>query len=399
MNKRPASASAKREAAAPCGEPFLDLGEEPESQSMLRLRRNWPYLGVPVFLTLFYLAEGDLGSIRNVFWGLVVFTIITLCFGASTHALYTFVTGAAIRRSTSRVTRLLLHAATMSGSVVLGSEASYWLLHHLPGLPPADIARSALYRVGGVVMAVLWLIEYTYGKLRAHARAVELREERARRDALRAQLEALQARTDPHFLFNSLNTVASLIADDPKLAERALEQLSDLFRYALEGARRKEVRLKEELAAVRAYLEVEGLRFGSRLRFSIDVEEGIDDALMPPLVLQPLVENAVLHGLAPREEGGRVAVRVARRNGNLVLRVEDDGVGPGHSPHRGSGSSLATLRDRLDLAYGSRSTLRTEAAAGGGYLVEVTLPLVPTAAKLHDSRPHGMETPGAVEEP
>jgi sensor histidine kinase YesM len=222
---------------------------------------------------------------------------------------------------------------------------------------------------------VIWAIEYVYTKLRVHARNVELREERARRDALKAQLETLQARTDPHFLYNSLNMVAGLIDEDPALAERVLEKLSDLFRYALEGSRKARVTLGEELAAVRGYLEVQSLRLGERLRFEIDAADGVESLSVPPLVLQPLVENAVLHGVSPRVDGGAVLVRARRRNGLLELSVEDDGSGPGSSPSTGTRTSLRDLQERLDLLYGGEAKLESGKSENGGYRVRVELPL------------------------
>jgi two-component system sensor histidine kinase AlgZ len=245
----------------------------------------------------------------------------------------------------------------------------------IPGLPDPDIARLDLYRVGGLVMIVVFIIEFTYSRLKTHARAVEFREERTRRNAVRAQLEALQARTDPHFLFNSLNTVASLIEEDPRLAERAIERLSGIFRYALEGSRRTEVRLAEEMEAVRGYLEVEALRLGERLRTSIRMEPSCSEYMIPPLLLQPLVENAVLHGVASRVEGGRVEVHAVRTERELVLRVSDDGPGPGSSKHKGSGTALETLRTRLELVYGEGARLIGTHGESGGYTAEIALPL------------------------
>ena len=145
--------------------------------------------------------------------------------------------------------------------------------------------------------------------LRERARRVELKAQRAQQEALRAQLEALQARTNPHFLFNSLNTVAGLIDEDPRKAEEVLERLSALFRYSLEGSRTDWVRLEQEIENVEGYLEVERVRLGDRLNSEIDVAPGVENILVPPLVLQPLVENAVLHAIAPRSAGGSLSLR------------------------------------------------------------------------------------------
>ena len=126
------------------------------------------------------------------------------------------------------------------------------------------------------------------------------------------------------------------------------------------------LKVADELEAVRNYLEVEHIRFGDRLRVTFDVEPGVETRLVPPLVLQPLVENAVLHGVAPRTEGGEVRIHVSQSNPGLMLRVEDDGPGPGRSTHRGCGTSLNNLNERLRLTYGERAALETGPGDRGG---------------------------------
>jgi sensor histidine kinase YesM len=148
-----------------------------------------------------------------------------------------------------------------------------------------------------------------------------------------------------------------------------------VFRYALSGSRTAWVRLEEELEAVRDYLEVERIRFGERLQVSVDVAPGTGDTLVPPLVLQPLVENAVLHGIGSRTSGGQVRIDVAQHIPGLVLRVEDDGPGPGRSTHRGAGTSLNNLRERLRLVYGGRASVETTERDGGGFSVTLRLPV------------------------
>ncbi len=376
MSRRAGVADATRRELVATGEPFIGRYFRPGGSTFREcIAHFWPFVAVPIFLTVFFLAIGDYESPGEAIWSFLFNTIASTCFGLSLYLLYQFVSADAIVRTRSAALRVVLHAATLLGSVILGAESCYWIFHNVPGFPPFDTTRGDLYRVGGVIMGVLWIIEFTYGRLRLRAHEIELGEERARRDALRAQLEALQARTDPHFLFNSLNTVASLIEEDPKLAERAIERLSGLFRYALEGSRRSEVRLGDELDAVRGYLEVESLRLGERLRHDVRVDGDLADLLVPPLLLQPVVENAVLHGVASRVEGGQVEVRVAAENGSLILRVADDGPGPGGSQHTGSGSALETLRRRLELAFGGAASVEAGATTPRGYAVRIALPL------------------------
>lgn len=377
MTRGPQDEVTRRALETRYAEPFLHPDCGPESAGLLRRLVNyWPFLAVPLFLTIFFVSTGEVRRPIIVLWSFLVNSIISVCFGLSLVLTYALFTERLILRSRARVVRFLLHMVTLAGAVTAGAESSLALLGAIPGLERVVIPRAGLYRIGALVMGTLWLIEYTYGRLRARTRAVELREERSRREILRAQLEALQARTDPHFLFNSLNTVASLIEDDPVLAERVLEKLSDLFRYALDSGRRKSVRLVDEIDAVRQYLEVETLRLGERLRSSIVIEPGIEEVQVLPLLLQPLVENAVLHGIAPREGGGQVSIAARRHDAHIMLSVEDDGPGENGSRHRGTGTGLDTLRGRLELAYGGSAHLRTGIrAVRDGYRVELRLPL------------------------
>jgi LytS/YehU family sensor histidine kinase len=236
------------------------------------------------------------------------------------------------------------------------------------------VMRLGLFASGSIVAVLV-----VYGRLRAQARRLQAREELARLAAVQAELRALQARTNPHFLFNSLNSVAGLIAEDPERAELMLEKISAVFRYALDASTREAVTLAEELAAVSTYLDVEAIRFGDRLTAAMDVDPdpAVQELLVPPLVLQPLVENAILHGIAPRrEKGGRVHVQVARRGQSIVITVEDDGSGLAATDPAGSGSALRDLQQRLYLLHGSAAALRHGPRTPRGYRAELVLPLV-----------------------
>jgi len=189
-----------------------------------------------------------------------------------------------------------------------------------------------------------------------------------------ARLAALSARTDPHFLFNSLNGIAALIPEDPERAERAVLALAALFRYVLEGAGSELVPLADELAFVRAYLALESLRFGERLAVSIEIATEAADARVPPLALQPLVENAVRHGLSTGAARLALEVRAEREGDALLLVVDDDGPGPGGSRHHGAGTSHAHLGERLALAYGGAARFETGRSPRGGFRAKLTLP-------------------------
>jgi two-component system sensor histidine kinase AlgZ len=226
---------------------------------------------------------------------------------------------------------------------------------------------------GFVVMAVYVTTGLAYLYWRGRVEREHTRAERAGVAALEARLEALQARTNPHFLFNSLNTVMELVASDPERAEETLARLAAIYRYALEGAERRLVLLQDELDAVRDYLEVERARFGERLRYRLDVGPGAASIKVPPMLVQPLVENAVLHGIGRRVEGGEVRLEARAEGGGLELVVRDDGPGPLGTAHRGAGTSLRNIAERLRLLFGESASLTTRRLPDGGFEARLRL--------------------------
>jgi two-component system, LytTR family, sensor histidine kinase AlgZ len=199
-----------------------------------------------------------------------------------------------------------------------------------------------------------------------------------RQAALKAQLEALQARTNPHFFFNSINVVASLIHENPTLAERTLERLAELFRYALESSKVSRVTMAREFEVARDFLDIQQARFESQLNIKMEISNEAAQVMVPPLILQPLVENAVAHGLGFRKRGTiTVTARCEKQHiGNvLILEVTDDGPGPGASAHQGTKSSVKELGQRLKLAFGEAAALVLQTAPGGGCRAQIALPV------------------------
>ena len=198
---------------------------------------------------------------------------------------------------------------------------------------------------------------------------------RMERELSAAQLRALKAHLQPHFLFNTLNTVVSLVRRDPEAAEEMIGDLGDLLRASLAHEQTHEVTLRDELALLDPYLRIHQVRFGPRLRVERCVDPGVLDALVPPMVLQPLVENAIRHGVGASPAAGRVAVTAARVDGCLRLRVWDDG--PGFAAGWSEGVGLGSTRARLHHQYAGAARLETSGAEGGGAWVQVELPYRP----------------------
>jgi len=186
-----------------------------------------------------------------------------------------------------------------------------------------------------------------------------------------ARLQALQARIRPHFLFNSLNAVLSLIRKDPKRAEVALEDLAELFRTVM-ADNRELIALKDELSLCRQYLNLEQLRLGERLTVRWELEPTVEQALVPPMLLQPLVENAVYHGIEPGIAAGVIEVRIERRDDRLRLRLSN----PYHEDYQhrqGNRMALANIRERLQLHFDVEASLDTRIAEGR-YEIGIVMP-------------------------
>jgi signal transduction histidine kinase len=248
-------------------------------------------------------------------------------------------------------------------------------------LPPPQRVRGLFSRFSFLYDFMVYMVVLGAGLARNYivryrARLDEARRLQAEAAELHAQLaearlNALRTQLNPHFLFNTLNAISTLVEEDPRGVRRMIARLSDLLRHTLEGDE-QEIPLARELEMLRRYLDIMEVRFQDKLEVSIETEASLDDALVPNLVLQPLVENAFRHGLALMQTAGRVAVRVVREDGDLVLTVRDNGRGPAKEVHEGVG--LTNTRARLTQLYGARQRLALTAAEGGGALVEVRFP-------------------------
>jgi two-component sensor histidine kinase len=239
---------------------------------------------------------------------------------------------------------------------------------------------------------VYWLIVGAWQAWRYYGQylAGELRVAQLERRFTEARLNALRMQLDPHFLFNALNTISSQVERDPRTARRMIEHLGDLLRLSLESRDREEIPLAEELAFLDHYLAIQRIRFGEHLRVEVNVEHDVAYALVPCLLVQPLVENAVRHGVSPRAGGGTVLVTARREDRRLEVRVADDGVGlpAGWSLDRSAGLGLSLTRDRIAGLYGEAGRLEVRRRAEGGTEVAITLPLTAAGDEdTHDAVP------------
>ena len=189
-----------------------------------------------------------------------------------------------------------------------------------------------------------------------------------------ARLQALRLQLQPHFLFNTLNTITALVHRDPPSAERMVNGLSELLRFSLGTAGEQEVRLDRELEVLRHYLDIQLVRYSDRLSVRFDIDPAAREAMVPSLLLQPLVENAIKHGITPRVAAGHLHISVRRHNGMLLLEVRDDGVGTRGSEPLSEGVGLGNARARLASLYGTDQRLEAGPHPGGGFNVTVEIP-------------------------
>ena len=235
----------------------------------------------------------------------------------------------------------------------------------------------------GWIALVATLLATWYGWSRARIAGLSeqvvrtaLLKENAEKTALSARLQALQAQIEPHFLFNTLATLDSLIASDPPRARVLLGSLNRLLRATLEASRAERETLSDQFALLDSLLGLQEIRLGSRLSYALHLPDDCANVQVPPMLLQPLVENALKHGIQPAIAGGRIDVRAMRGEQSVELSVSDTGLGFGATPAtQGSGIGLANVRDRLAALYGERASLTLSENLPQGVFARVALPL------------------------
>ena len=187
-----------------------------------------------------------------------------------------------------------------------------------------------------------------------------------------AKLQTLQMQLNPHFLFNTLHAISALMHKDVDAADRMMTRLSELLRTTLESNQAHEIPLRQEVSFLERYLEIEQTRFGNRLKVQMDIAPETYDALVPNLLLQPIVENAIQHGIEPHAKGGKVGISARRQNDELILQVRDNGAGL--APNSEDGVGLSNTRSRLAQLYGKKHRLEFQNIDSGGLAVTASIP-------------------------
>jgi two-component system LytT family sensor kinase len=308
---------------------------------------------------------------RSLFW----VPLTPLIFAASRRPL-----------SRGRIARtVLVHVGLMFVAIAL-VEAVYAQLA-LFLMPPTGaaiaqgrsrLALTAIYvsaRLGSGIIIYIAVVCVAYAlNAQRRLRERDVRSAQIEADLSRAQVQAIKMQVQPHFLFNALHAINVLITEDPVVATRMVTLLGDLLRHTLSRATVAEASLREELALLTLYLEIERVRFQDRLTVAFDVAPELMRALVPELVLQPLAENAIKHGVESSTGCVHVCVRARRDADSLMMEVVDTGIGPAASGSSREHIGLSTVRTRLEHLYGNRQSLSIERGPGGGCVARITLP-------------------------
>ncbi len=261
--------------------------------------------------------------------------------------------------------RWALLVGMILGLTFIGSLMAGFTLMWIGAFPPDDYSWITLRRMdlGFLLASVLGISLYLYETVRLKLRATteqlrnkESEEELAQKLALEASLSSLESRIQPHFLFNTLNSISSLIQEDAPLAERMIERLAALLRFSLDTNLRNTIPLERELKIAVDYLEIEKARFGERLRYEIDVSDELKTILIPPFIIQTLVENSVKHAVSTKRKGGEILVKAQAVDNRIKIEVWDDGAGFS-SGEIVAGHGLDNLRSRLAALFETKAAL------------------------------------------
>jgi two-component system LytT family sensor kinase len=296
-----------------------------------------------------------------------------LLWGLLTPVVFALATRFDLTEHRRRLANLLVHAAA-SYSLTLFYRLAYAGLMALFGALPGGFSLGTVLVNANTWVPIYWmLLCMAYAvQYRERFRQGQVQAAQLETQLVQAQLQALRMQLQPHFLFNSLNAVSALMGTDVKAARRMLAQLSQFLRLVLDGSDTQEVTLAQELHLTRLYLEIEQTRFPDRLAVAYHIDPGAEAAILPALLLQPVVENAVRHGLAPQAGVGKLAISARQQADRLIVQVQDNGRGTTDTAVRGIG--LRNLESRLATRYGTDYAVHVETAPGQGYCLQVSLP-------------------------
>ncbi|WP_394143157.1 sensor histidine kinase [Vibrio atypicus] len=277
-----------------------------------------------------------------------------------------------------QVSSYLMTGASLAGAMLFGTMNAHFLLNKYDDFASLEQLKPVII-LGFIFSCTCFVFFYAHEQkliAQKEAEIAKRKQSEHEKAMIQSQLRQLQSQIEPHFLFNTLANVSVLIEQDPAQARLMLEKLTDLLRGTLKSSRQEQSTLQSELDLVDAYLAIQKVRLGQRLDYKID-NSLLSDINLPPLVLQPLVENAIQHGIEPKAEGGCVEIVAQEAGDSLVIEVTDSGVGiHGSSNHAGHGVGLENTQQRLKALFGDEASLALLEVATGGVKAKVSIPLM-----------------------
>ncbi|MEX0780982.1 MAG: histidine kinase [Balneolales bacterium] len=311
-------------------------------------------MAVVTGLVVHYMLAGILNDSESTpFRTILIAALFTVVFTFSFKGASQFLTRYFI---TNSLRNLWIRISVASIVMIAAFIMTAWVIDQFSGVSRIlDWNSPVFYTIAGVSFLACIIGNTIYFGSDFYNRFLEA--ERARHES---QMAALKSQINPHFLFNSLNSIASLVRIDPVKAERVIEDLSDLFRYSLLSSKKEEMKLEDELTAVQSYFAIEKARFGDRVAYTVDIPDNLRQLSVPGLILQPLIENSVKHGAAKTTDPFYIHVSAHKKDNILHIEVADSGTGFSQSnldEITGRGTGLSNIRDRLQLQYGNRARL------------------------------------------
>ena len=296
--------------------------------------------------------------------------IFSQCIGFS----IALINGLALARMRPGMKRGAAFCVTLPASIVVGLTLAFWFTGAGDWSQPYAFHSVLIGLFFGVIASITFVLFERNEKLNLEVKQRQLNQIESEKREMEAQLKMLQAQIEPHFLFNTLANVSGLIGSDPDLAQRLLERLNDWLRLALARARSDSATLGDELDMLENYLQIMKVRFGARLRWNTDVTSDARHSPFPPMLLQPLVENAMCHGIEPKLGGGEIRLHATVSQGTLRIVVSDNGVGLNIAS--GIGTGLTNVRARLFALFGEAGKLTLENNAESGITATLELPIL-----------------------
>ncbi|MFH0736074.1 MAG: histidine kinase [bacterium] len=345
-----------------------------DKKKLLVILLGWEIAGIVVALIL-SIPEPSFHQFFDQIYICLTFTNSTAIFCASIlfiyrkflmrHKINTYVLAPIVIISVTAIISISLKLAVFCGSYFCGLDTYEVKQWHL-----FIITINIIFITSFSVICILYFIHV---KLSSNLETKLKENEQLKRLQIESKLSILQSKVNPHFLFNTLNTMMGMVRNQPEKVEKIIFNLSDIYRKVLSLPDNTLIKLEEELQLVGEYLEIEKTRMGDRLSYEIVIDKNLTGIQIPPLILQILVENAIIHGLSPKKEGGKIAITIGTSNHLINIEVKDDGVGIKQN-YRGSGFGIYSIEQRLKLIYSGNAIFEILPCKTGGTIVTLKLP-------------------------